>query len=54
MRMEREIARLAESGDPGVAGELQELSVVLRCLTRTSVRLRSMLSTVRARTELPS
>ncbi len=52
MRMEREIARLAESGDPGVARQLQELSVVLRCLTRTSERLRQLLSTVRAQTEL--
>jgi hypothetical protein len=52
MRMEREIARLAESGDPGVAGQLQELSVVLRCLARTSERLRQLLSTVRAQTEL--
>lgn len=51
MRMEREIARLAESGDPAVAGELRELSVVLRCLTRTSQRLRDLLATVRARIE---
>lgn len=52
MRMEREIARLAASGDPQVAGELQELSVVLRCLTRTSERLRDLLDSVRARIEL--
>ena len=51
MRMEREIARLAESGDPEVAGELQEISGVLRSLTRTSRRLRNVLATVRARTE---
>jgi hypothetical protein len=52
MRMEREIARLAESGDPTVAEELRELSVVLGCLTRTSKRLRDLLATVRARLEL--
>jgi hypothetical protein len=52
MRMEREIARLAESGDPAVAGELRELSVVVRCLTRTSAQLRDLLSTVRERIEL--
>jgi hypothetical protein len=52
MRMEREISRLAESGDPAVAGELRELSVVLRCLTRTSERLRDLLATVRERIEL--
>ena len=52
MRMEREIARLAESGDPAVAGELRELSVVVRCLSRTSAQLRDLLSTVRARIEL--
>jgi hypothetical protein len=51
MRMEREIARLAESGDPTVAEELRELSVVVRCLTRTSKRLRDLLGTVRARLE---
>ena len=52
MRMEREIARLAESGDPAVAGELRELSVVIRCLRRTSARLRDLLRTVRERIEL--
>jgi hypothetical protein len=52
MRMEREIARLAASGDPQVAAELRELSVVLRCLTRTSERLRDLLDSVRARIEL--
>ena len=52
MRMEREIARLAESGDPAAAGELRELSVVVRCLTRTSAQLRDLLSTVRERIEL--
>lgn len=47
MRMEREIARLAESGDPAVAGQLQELSGVVRCLMRTSERLRTLLRSVR-------
>jgi hypothetical protein len=51
MRMEREIARLAESGDPAVAGELRELSVVVRCLRRTSAQLRELLRTVRERIE---
>ena len=52
MRMEREIARLAESGNPAVAGELQELSGLVRCLTRTSERLRALLRSVRERIEL--
>jgi len=52
IRLEREIARLAESGDPALAAELRELSMVLRCVTRTSERLRDLLSAVRARVEL--
>lgn len=52
MRMEREIARLAESGDPAVAGELRDLSVLVRCLRRTSAQLRELLRTVRERIEL--
>jgi hypothetical protein len=52
MRMEREIARLAESGDPAVAGELRDLSVVVRCLRRTSAQLRDLLRAVRERVEL--
>jgi hypothetical protein len=54
MRIEREIARLAESGDPAAAPQLRELSVVVRCLTRTSVRLRELLRSVRERFELSS
>lgn len=50
-RVEREIARLAESGDPRLAGQLRELSMVLRCVTRTSERLRDLLSAARARVE---
>jgi len=52
MRIEREIARLAESGDPAVAPQLRELSVVARSLTRTSARLRDLLGSVRERIEL--
>jgi hypothetical protein len=52
MRLEREIARLAESGDPRMAGELRELSVMLRRVTHTSVQLRGLLDAARARAEL--
>lgn len=54
VRLEREIARLAETGDPAAAAELRELSVTLRCMTRTSEQLRDVLSSVRARAELSS
>jgi hypothetical protein len=51
LRLEREIARLAESGDPRVARELRELSGQLRDLTRTSEKLRSLLGAARSRNE---
>jgi hypothetical protein len=54
LRLEREIARLAESGDPHAAGELRELSVLLRLVKRTSAELRSLLDAVRARVECHS
>jgi hypothetical protein len=54
VRLEREIARLAESGDPGAATELRKLSVMLRWMTRTCDQLRELLSTARARAELSS
>ncbi len=54
VRLEREIARLAESGDPSVAAELRELSVMLRWMTRTCKQLRDVLSSVRTRAELSS
>ncbi len=54
VRLEREIARLAESGDPGAATKLRELSVMLRWMTRTCNQLRELLSRVRARAELSS
>jgi hypothetical protein len=50
-RLESEIARLAESGDPGMAGKLSELSVLLRCMTRASEELRDRLSAFRTRLE---
>jgi hypothetical protein len=53
LRLEREIARLAGSGDPKMAGELRELSVLLRYVTLTSEQLRDVLSDVRARVEPP-
>jgi hypothetical protein len=52
LRLEREIARLAESGDPRVAGELRELSVLLRRVRCTSEQLRDQLSAARAQAEL--
>jgi hypothetical protein len=52
MRLEREIARLAESGEPRVAGELRELSVLLRGVKQTSDPLRAPLSSARARAML--
>ena len=51
VRLEREIAQLAESGDPAVAPQLRELSVTLRWMTRTCNQLRELLRTVRARAE---
>ena len=47
----REIARLAESGDPGMAGELRELSALLRRVTRASEELRGRLDAFRTRVE---
>lgn len=47
LRLEREIARLAESGDPGVAEQLRELSLVLRNVTRASEELRARLDWAR-------
>ena len=48
LRLEREIARLAESGDPRVACELRELSVLLRRVRGTS----DQLGAVRAQADL--
>lgn len=49
LRLQREIARLAESGDPGAAGELQGLSVMLRILGGTTAELRGLLEQALAR-----
>jgi hypothetical protein len=54
LRLRREITRLAESGDPAAAAQLQELSAMLRWMTRTCQQLREVLSAVRARAELSS
>jgi hypothetical protein len=54
VRVEREIARLAESGDPAAASQLRELSVMLRWMTRTCKQLRELLGSARARAELTS
>jgi hypothetical protein len=54
LRLEREIARLAESGDPRAAGELRELSALLRLVRDTSAELRGLLDAVRARVECHS
>jgi hypothetical protein len=50
-RLERDIARLAGSGDPHAAAELGELSAHLQDLTSTSEQLRELLGEVRARDE---
>jgi len=51
LRLEGEIARLAEAGDPEMAGELRKLSALLRRVTRASEELRDRLDTFRARVE---
>lgn len=51
VRLEREIAQLAQSGDPDVAGELRELSRRLRGVASTSERLRRLLDEARIRVE---
>lgn len=51
LRLEREIAQLAESGDPHVAGKLRELSAQLREVTVTSEHLRRLLDAARVRVE---
>jgi hypothetical protein len=50
-RLEREIARLAETGDPEIAGQLSELSALLRRMGHASEDLRGRLSELRARLE---
>jgi hypothetical protein len=50
-RLEREIGRLAQSGDPDVAGKLRELSALLGDVSSTSEQLRRLLDTARARVE---
>lgn len=50
-RLEREVARLAEAGDPGMAARLGELSGLLRRMTRVSEELRACLDALRARLE---
>lgn len=50
-RLEREITRLAEAGDPEMAGRLSELSALLRRMARASEGLRGRLSELRARLE---
>ncbi len=51
LELEREIARLAESGDPRMAGELRELSALRRDVIRASEELRGRLDVLRARVE---
>jgi hypothetical protein len=50
-RLEREVARIAEAGDPGMAASLSELSGLLRRMTRVSDELRARLDALRARLE---
>jgi hypothetical protein len=54
LRLEREIEHLAESGDPRAAGELQELSALLRQIRDASAELRTLLGAARARVECGS
>jgi hypothetical protein len=54
LRLEREIARLAESGDPRAAGELQGLSVLLRIVRGTTAELRSLLEAALSRVRASS
>jgi hypothetical protein len=51
MRLEREIKRLAESGDPHVIEELRELTALLADVTSTSKELRGLLDEARERLE---
>jgi hypothetical protein len=51
MRLEREIAQLALSGDPSLAGELRELSALLAGVSSTSEQLRQLLDAARLRVE---
>jgi hypothetical protein len=53
LKLEREIARLAELGDPEMAGELRKLSALLRRVTRASDELRSRLDALRAQAKPP-
>jgi hypothetical protein len=50
-RLEREIAHLAEAGDPGMAARLSELSGLLRRMTGVSEDLRARLDALRAQLE---
>lgn len=51
MRLEREIARLAGSGDPEAWEELRELSALLQDVGATSEHLRELLDAARLRIE---
>lgn len=50
-RLEREITRLAEAGDPEMVGRLSELSALFRRMGHASEDLRGRLSELRARLE---
>ena len=50
-RLEREIVRLAEAGDPEMTRRLRELSSLLRRMSRASENLRDRLSELRLRLE---
>jgi hypothetical protein len=53
LRLERELARLAEIGDPASMAEIQSLVVLLGLVTATADRLRDALRTARQRRERP-
>jgi hypothetical protein len=53
-RLERELVRLAQDGDPDMAGELSELSTLLHDMVRASDELRGRLGELRARVESES
>jgi hypothetical protein len=51
LRLERQIARLAESRDPAAEAELRDLTVLVRAVTRTTEELRDVLGAIHARAQ---
>jgi hypothetical protein len=51
LRLERQIARLAESRDPAAEAELRDLTILVRSVTRTTEELRDVLGAIHARAQ---